>query len=169
MPASRRRLWTPGVDTQTVQLSTEHVVRLIPHRPPFLFVETITALDLAQQTIQGWRRLDSRDPVFTAHFPGHPVYPAVLQIEALAQLGLCLLYCLQNGCTEPLPARAPLNARAVRIREAAFLEELRPGDRLELLAEVADADTLTATLVGQVLRDDAVCSYSVCEVLVVDG
>jgi len=162
-------LWAPGIDTRTVHLSTDDIARLIPHRPPFLFVDSITALDLTQQAVQGWRRLDSGDPVFTAHFPGHPVYPGVLQIEALAQLGLCLLYCIRNSSTGPLPERSPLDARAIRIREAAFLEELRPGDRVELLAEVADADSLTATLVGQVLRDDALCAYTVAEVLVVDS
>ncbi len=84
----KRPLWTPGPSTREVFLGRAAVERLLPHRDPFLFVERITAIDLDVPGIAGRRRIDPADPLFAGHFPGAPLYPGVLQLETMGQLGI---------------------------------------------------------------------------------
>ena len=63
---------------------------LIPHRPPFRLVDGVSAVDLAGFRIRGHRTFRADDLGFDGHFPQDPVYPGVLQLELLGQLGLCL-------------------------------------------------------------------------------
>ncbi|WKZ66315.1 MAG: bifunctional UDP-3-O-[3-hydroxymyristoyl] N-acetylglucosamine deacetylase/3-hydroxyacyl-ACP dehydratase [Flavobacteriales bacterium] len=61
------------------------IERILPHRYPFLLVDRITAMD--KETITGYKNVTLNEPFFTGHFPGNPVMPGVLQIEAMAQVG----------------------------------------------------------------------------------
>ncbi|MBK7945097.1 MAG: bifunctional UDP-3-O-[3-hydroxymyristoyl] N-acetylglucosamine deacetylase/3-hydroxyacyl-ACP dehydratase [Flavobacteriales bacterium] len=61
------------------------IEKLLPHRYPFLLVDRIVAMD--DRTITGYKNITQNEPQFTGHFPGNPVMPGVLQIEAMAQVG----------------------------------------------------------------------------------
>lgn len=61
------------------------IEKLLPHRYPFLLVDRIVAMD--SRTITGYKNITLNEPQFTGHFPGNPVMPGVLQIEAMAQVG----------------------------------------------------------------------------------
>ncbi len=61
------------------------IEKLLPHRYPFLLVDRITEMD--ETTIVGYKNITQNEPQFTGHFPGNPVMPGVLQIEAMAQVG----------------------------------------------------------------------------------
>ncbi|MBK9288258.1 MAG: bifunctional UDP-3-O-[3-hydroxymyristoyl] N-acetylglucosamine deacetylase/3-hydroxyacyl-ACP dehydratase [Flavobacteriales bacterium] len=61
------------------------IEKILPHRYPFLLVDRIVAMD--NQTITGYKNITMNEPQFTGHFPGNPVMPGVLQVEAMAQVG----------------------------------------------------------------------------------
>jgi 3-hydroxyacyl-[acyl-carrier-protein] dehydratase len=166
-PGRKRALWRPE-PTQRIDLTGPAVEELLPHRDPFLFVDAITALDVAGGRIQGRRRIDASDPVFRGHFPDYPVYPGVLQLETMGQLGLCLMALGGVEGTDATLARAPRRARAVKVHHAVFVDEVRPGDELEILAQVIAADDYVGICAGQLLKSGAVCAFGVMEVYFVD-
>ena len=61
------------------------IEKMLPHRYPFLLVDKI--MDISEKTIVGVKNITMNEPIFTGHFPGNPVFPGVLQIEAMAQTG----------------------------------------------------------------------------------
>lgn len=65
--------------------TTQDIERMLPHRYPFLMVDKI--LEIHQESIVGVKNITMNEPIFTGHFPGNPVFPGVLQIEAMAQVG----------------------------------------------------------------------------------
>ena len=73
-----------------VKIGRDVIERYLPHRPPFLFVDRITEFE-ADARILGALDLDGNQPHFQGHFPGNPIMPGVLIIEALAQTAGMLL------------------------------------------------------------------------------
>jgi UDP-3-O-[3-hydroxymyristoyl] N-acetylglucosamine deacetylase/3-hydroxyacyl-[acyl-carrier-protein] dehydratase len=61
------------------------IERMLPHRYPFLMVDKI--MEIQEESIIGVKNITMNEPIFTGHFPGNPVFPGVLQIEAMAQVG----------------------------------------------------------------------------------
>ncbi|HHY40783.1 MAG TPA: 3-hydroxyacyl-ACP dehydratase FabZ [Syntrophaceticus sp.] len=70
--------------------SIEGILQLLPHRYPFLLVDRILELEPGKKAV-GLKNISINEPFFQGHFPGKPVFPGVLILEALAQLGACAL------------------------------------------------------------------------------
>ncbi len=104
-------------------LDIEGIKKILPHRYPFLLVDRVTACD-GSKTIQGYKCVTGNESFFQGHFPGNPVMPGVLVIEAMAQLGAVLL--MQRFVGQNV------YAYFAGIEKARFKKTVVPGDRLDL-------------------------------------
>lgn len=107
-----------------VVLSTREIERLIPHRWPFLLVDRIIEYDPERAYIKGEKGVTATEWFFQGHFPGLPVMPGVLQVEALAQT-MAVYVAQQAGFGDRLGLFAG-------IEECRFKHVVQPGDRLAL-------------------------------------
>jgi 3-hydroxyacyl-[acyl-carrier-protein] dehydratase len=105
------------------------IQRLLPHRYPFLLVDRVTQID-PEKKLVGFKNVTANEEFFNGHFPGHPVMPGVLILEALAQACALLAYKSQN--LSPKEWVVYLMA----IDGAKFRKPVVPGDQLVLTAEV---------------------------------
>ena len=107
------------------------IMRLLPHRPPFLLIDKI--LELSDNHIVGLKNITMNEPFFVGHFPKEPVMPGVLQVEAMAQIGGILV--LAN-----VPDPENYSTYFVKIDNVKFKKKVIPGDtlifKLELLAPI---------------------------------
>ena len=120
---------------------------VLPHRPPFLFVDSVTEL-VPGQSAKGLWRLTGDEWFFPGHFPGRPTLPGVLMAEAIAQLG-AIAVLTDARYAGKLPLFGGLDG-------ARFRRQVVPGDTLELAVELgrmsarAGKGKGTASLRGQV-------------------
>ena len=112
-------------------MDAEQIMNILPHRPPFLFIDKI--LKISENSITGLKYVSPDEPYFKGHFPGRPVMPGVLQIEAMAQVGGVLVL-----STFPDPEN--YLTFFGRIENAKFKRPVEPGDtlifELELLSPI---------------------------------
>ena len=112
-------------------LDIEAIQRILPHRPPFLLVDRVVALEPGVKLV-AWKGVTMNEPFFEGHFPGKPVMPGVLILEALAQA--CGLLAMKSmGPDEDVKDKITY---LMGIDGARFRRPVVPGDRLELLVEV---------------------------------
>lgn len=104
-------------------LSTKEIMEIIPHRHPFLLIDTIERLEPGVGAV-GKKCVSVNEPFFAGHFPGNPVMPGVLIIEALAQVGAVAML--------SLPEMKGKTAYFAGIDNAKFRKKVLPGDVLLL-------------------------------------
>jgi 3-hydroxymyristoyl/3-hydroxydecanoyl-(acyl carrier protein) dehydratase len=110
----------------------EDLLPILPHRPPFLFVDRVTELEPGKR-IAAERRLRPEEPQFAGHFPGRAMMPGVLVTEALAQTSGLLL-----GLSEMTAGAAPPERRrrfVLAANNMKYKHPAMPGDTLELRAQ----------------------------------
>jgi len=111
-------------------LDINEIMEILPHRYPFLLVDRILECD-DEKRIVGIKNLTVNEPFFQGHFPGHPVMPGVLQMEALAQVAGILLNKLFGG-------EGKISYFAA-IDSARFRRHVVPGDQLSLEIDIIKA------------------------------
>ena len=112
------------------QLNAEQVLAHLPHRPPFLLLDSVDEV-VPDEYIVGRKSVSGNEPYFMGHYPGNPIMPGMLIVEALAQLCCILAYksIAERPCDGFLQYLAGLD-------DARFERRVRPGDVLELRAEL---------------------------------
>lgn len=110
-----------------MELNIDQIMEILPHRPPFLLVDRITSCEPGQQAT-GIKCVTMNEPFFQGHFPGHPVMPGVLILEALAQTGAVAAL--------SLPENKGKLALFGGVKNARFKRPVVPGDVLELSCEL---------------------------------
>jgi len=105
-------------------LNIDAILKILPHRYPFLMVDGVT--EMGPERILAFKNVSCNEPQFAGHFPGFPVMPGVLIIEALAQTGA--IFAHQTGAFDPQKQVVFF----MTIDKAKFRTPVRPGDRLEL-------------------------------------
>ncbi|MGN0419203.1 MAG: 3-hydroxyacyl-ACP dehydratase FabZ [Acetatifactor sp.] len=104
-------------------LTTKEIMEIIPHRHPFLLIDTIESLEPGVGAV-GKKCVSGNEPFFAGHFPGNPVMPGALIIEALAQVGAVAML--------SLPEMKGKTAYFAGIDKAKFRRKVLPGDVLLL-------------------------------------
>lgn len=118
----------------------QKIMELLPHRYPFLLVDRIVELE-PRQRIVGLKCVSANEPYFQGHFPGMPVMPGVLIIEALAQAAAALVL-------HEVPERAQRLVYFTGIDEARFRRPVGPGDVLRLEIDVLQLRPRAAKMKG---------------------
>ncbi len=109
-------------------LDINDIMKILPHRPPFLLVDRVTELETGKRIV-ALKNVTMNEPFFPGHFPGHPVMPGVLIIEALAQAA-CILAIMSSD--ESVRSQVTYFAA---IDNARFRKPVIPGDQLSLEIE----------------------------------
>ena len=126
-------------------MNIEEIMKIIPHRPPFLFVDEITAL--SETRIEGKRLIRPDEFFFAGHFPDEPIMPGVLVVEAIAQI--CAILVLRN--------RAPGSiALFMGVDKVRFRRIVKPNDVLMLNAEIVHDRYYIVRAVGSAKVDNEI-------------
>jgi beta-hydroxyacyl-ACP dehydratase FabZ len=122
----------------------------LPHREPFLFLDGVTSL--VKEQIEAYHDVRAEEFYFPGHFPGNPVMPGVIMIEAIAQAGILLALTMYEE-------RRGRNTLFAGINDVRFKRVVRPGDRLILRARVDGRKAGVYKISGEALvGDELACS-----------
>jgi 3-hydroxyacyl-[acyl-carrier-protein] dehydratase len=133
-------------------------IDVLPHRPPFLFVDRISALEPGVRAVGHWK-LNGDEWFFPGHFPGRPTLPGVLMCEAIAQVGAYAVL-TSGGMDGKLPLFGGLDG-------ARFRKQVVPGDELELVVELGRMSARAGKGSGKaLLNGDVACECDLMFVLV---
>jgi 3-hydroxyacyl-[acyl-carrier-protein] dehydratase len=134
-------------------MDIEAIKRILPHRPPFLFVDEV--IEVSDDRILAKRKIRDDEYFFAGHFPDEPIMPGVLMVEAIAQAGgVMLLRNRENGI--------PLFMAIDKVR---FRRIVKPGDTLILEVRLLQDRGKVVKIEGTAKVDDAVA----CEATILAG
>ena len=123
------------------------IMRLLPHRYPFLLIDRITSL-IPNHSVEGFKNVTANEPCFQGHFPGRPIFPGVLILEGMAQAGGCMAFC---SVPEMIGKKLIYFAG---IDKARFRRPVVPGDQLEYRLEMLKHKRMLMVMKGQAFVKD---------------
>jgi 3-hydroxyacyl-[acyl-carrier-protein] dehydratase len=146
---------------RAVRIDISKILEILPHRYPFVMVDRVTEI-VPHKSIRGHKMVSYNEPWVQGHFPGHPIMPGVLIIEALAQIGGILAY-----ASEPFDATTSL-MYFLGIDKAKFRHTVSPGDKLDLWVEVVHHRTNVWKLRGEATVEGTLCAQGELLASIVD-
>ena len=132
-------------------LGIEEIMKTLPHRYPFLLVDRILELE-PQKRVVGVKNVTINEPFFQGHFPGHPIMPGVLIVEAMAQVGGMLLL----GAVEDAAQKV---VYFMSLDNVKFRRPVKPGDQIRFELEMIQIRGMVCKMRGIARVDGEV----VCE------
>jgi len=131
------------------------IMRLLPHRYPFLLVDRIVSMTpppvVPGSRVAGLKNVSVNEPFFQGHFPGNPVMPGVLILECMAQVGGCLFF---TGVDEPQKTLMYLSG----VDKARFRRPVYPGDQLNVAAEIVQVRSNVVRMRADARVDGSLCA-----------
>ena len=142
-------------------LSSTDIQAILPHRYPFLLVDRIEELEIGKRAV-GIKNVTINEPFFQGHFPGRPIMPGVLIIEAMAQVGGVLAFKSANQAGAKL-------VYFLGIEKAKFRKPVVPGDRLRFVVDVLRARHPYWKMRGEAYVDDTLVCEAELMAMITDG
>ncbi len=126
-------------------MTIEEIKKYIPHRYPFLLVDRV--LEMTDESIVTIKNVTANEEFFNGHFPGAPIMPGVLQIEAMAQSGCIIM--LKTKVEDPSKVMIVFSA----INKAKFRRPVVPGDQLRMEVKLVEQRRNFVTMAGKATVD----------------
>jgi 3-hydroxyacyl-[acyl-carrier-protein] dehydratase len=136
------------------------IMELIPHRYPFLLVDRIVEFE-PKKRIVGIKNVTINEPFFQGHFPGHPIFPGALLIEAMAQVGCILMF--KSFDLSP----KEYVVYFMGIDKARFRKPVRPGDTVRFVLEPTVIKSKLSKMKGEAfVGENLVCDAEIMAMIV---
>jgi len=143
-------------------LDLEQIQQVLPHRPPFLFIDRLSDI-VPHVSAVGWKQVRADEPFFQGHFPGYPVMPGVLIVEALAQTaGAAVSHTMGLS-------RERRIVYFMTIEKARFRKPVRPGDLLRMPVKALKKRGPVWRYEGKAFVGDALCAEAEFTAMIHDG
>jgi UDP-3-O-[3-hydroxymyristoyl] N-acetylglucosamine deacetylase / 3-hydroxyacyl-[acyl-carrier-protein] dehydratase len=148
------------VKKEGIVFDTVAIQKILPHRYPFLLVDKIIHLELDKKVV-GVKSITSNEPFFPGHFPGRPVMPGVLIIEAMAQTGGILML-------NSIPNPEEKLVLFMSIDKAKFRKQVVPGDQLILQAELVNKRSSVVIISAKAYVENTLVAEAELKAAIVD-
>ncbi len=145
-----------------VNMDVNEIMKLLPHRYPFLFVDRVIYLE-PEKKIVAIKNVTMDEPFFQGHFPGAPVMPGVLIIEALAQTGGILLLAGSNRKVD-----SDKLVYFMSIDKAKFRRPVVPGDQLKFEVSILRAGSKVSQFEGKAYVEDNLVAEGILTAMLAD-
>lgn len=130
-------------------LDIEKIMQILPHRYPFLLVDRIVELERATRVV-GYKNVTINEPFFQGHFPGRPIMPGVLIVEAMAQVGGVMAY-------DARPDEADAIIYFLSLDKVKFRRPVVPGDQLVMELTSVHNSSRAWKMAGRATVDGNLC------------
>jgi 3-hydroxyacyl-[acyl-carrier-protein] dehydratase len=147
--------------SEAFRLDAPKILEILPHRYPMLLVDRVTTL-VPGQYIVARKMVSVNDPWCRGHFPGRPLFPHLLMVEALAQAGALLAY-----SSERFDPQTNL-FYYFGFDKVKFKHSVTPGDQLDLRVEIQEQRSNTFRLRGEATVEGTVCAQAEMAASIVD-